>query len=74
MIWLLVALGGAAGSVLRYGAGQLAVHYLGPGSVMGTFAVNVSGSFLLGFFLTLALDKIAVPVDLRGLITVGFLG
>ena len=74
MIWLLVALGGALGSVLRYGAGQLALRYLGPESIMGTVGVNVSGSFALGFLLTLALEKVAVPVEIRGLIAVGFLG
>ena len=74
MIWLMVALGGAGGSVVRFGVGQLALRYLGPGTVMGTFAVNITGSLALGFFLTLALEKIAVPVEYRALIAVGFLG
>jgi CrcB protein len=74
VIWLLVALGGATGSVLRYGVGQLALRYLGTSSVMGTFAVNVSGSFILGFFLILALEKWAIPVELRAMIAVGLLG
>lgn len=60
--------------MLRYGAGQLSVHYLGPASVWGTFAVNVTGSFALGLFITLALERFAIPVEVRGLIAIGFLG
>lgn len=71
---MLVALGGGAGSVLRYGVGRLSVHYLGPTSVWGTFLVNVTGSFALGLFIALALEKFAIPVQLRALIAVGLLG
>ena len=74
MTWLLVALGGATGSALRYGVGQIAVHYLGPSTVLGTFLVNITGSFFLGLFVTLALQRVAIPVELRGLIAIGFLG
>jgi CrcB protein len=72
--WLLVALGGAGGSVLRYGVGRMAVAYLGPATVMGTFVVNVTGSFALGFFMGLALERTIIPVNLRSLLAVGFLG
>ena len=74
MIWVLVALGGGVGSVLRYGVGRLSVHYLGPTSVWGTFLVNVTGSFALGFFIALALERVAIPAQVRALIAVGFLG
>ena len=74
MAWLLVALGGAGGSVLRYGVGRLAASYLGPTTVMGTFIVNVSGSFLLGLFIALALEKASLSGNLRALVAVGFLG
>ena len=74
MIWILVALGGGVGSALRYGVGRLSVHYLGPTSVWGTFLVNVTGSFALGFFIALALERLAVPAQVRALVAVGFLG
>ena len=74
MIWFMIALGGASGSVLRYGVGRLAVTYIGPSTVLDTLLVNVSGSFALGLFITLALERISVPDDMRGLVTVGFLG
>lgn len=74
MTYLLVALGGAAGAVLRYGVGRLAIHYLGPGTVVGTFAVNVTGSFALGFFLALAVPRGSVPADIRAMVAIGLLG
>ena len=74
MVWLMVALGGAVGSVLRYGVGRLAVTYLGAPTLLDTFIVNVSGSFALGVFLVIALDRVAVPAEVRGFVAVGLLG
>jgi len=74
VIWILVALGGAAGSVLRYGANRLAAHYLGADTVMGTFAVNIAGSFLLGFLATVFIQRSGLPTEVRVMATVGLLG
>ena len=74
MIWILVAIGGAAGSVLRYGANRLAAHYLGADTVVGTFAVNVAGSFLLGFLATVFIQRSGLPTEVRVMATVGLLG
>ena len=74
MVWLLVAVGGAAGSVLRYAANRLAAHYLGADTVVGIFAVNVLGSFLLGFLATIFIQRSGLPVELRTMATVGILG
>ena len=74
MVWFLVALGGAVGSVMRYGAGRLAVSYFGPFTVLDTFLVNITGSFALGVFITLTMDKVAVPEEYRGLVAIGLLG
>lgn len=75
MVWLLVAIGGAAGSVLRYGAGRLAAHYLGADTILGTFAVNIAGSFALGLLATLFLARSTLlPPELRAMATVGLLG
>jgi CrcB protein len=70
----MVAVGGAAGSVIRYGVQRLAIHYVGPATILGTLSVNVTGSFALGFVVTLILERIAVSADVRTLVTVGFLG
>lgn len=72
MPWLYVALGGAAGSLLRYAAGQ-ALGPARPGLFpWHTFAVNVAGSLLLG--IVLALIPRDDPHQLRALLAVGFCG
>ena len=72
MAWLYVALGGAAGSLLRYAAGQ-ALRPARPGAFpWPTFAVNVAGSLLLG--LVVALVPRDDPHHLRALLAVGFCG
>ena len=45
---LLVALGGAAGSVARYGAGVWAGRAFGHGWPAGTLLVNLAGGLLMG--------------------------
>ena len=72
MPWLYVALGGAAGAVARYAAGQ-ALGPPRPGAFpWHTFAVNVAGSLILG--LVLALVPADDPRHLRALLAVGFCG
>ena len=72
MPWLFVALGGAAGSLLRYAAGQ-ALGPARPGAFpWHTFAVNVAGSLLLGIIV--ALVPRDDPHHLRALLAVGFCG
>ena len=70
---LWVMLGGSIGALLRYlvaGAVQGAVGSLFP---WGTLAVNVVGSFLLGYFYEAALRS-AVPPEVRAFLAVGVLG
>lgn len=74
MIYLLVAIGGAAGSVLRLAAGRLAIHLFGAGTVWGTLFVNVTGSFALGLFLAYALNRGEISSDFRAMVAVGLLG
>ena len=51
MTALLVVLGALAGAPLRLLADRVAAARRGPGSVVGTLAVNVAGSALLGALL-----------------------
>ena len=74
MAWLMVAVGGGLGSVLRYGAQRIAANYAGPETVMGTLAVNLAGSFILGFLITLLLVRFPVSTEVRIFLTVGLLG
>jgi len=71
---VLVAVGGALGSVARYGVGAAAARLLGPAFPWGTLMVNVSGSFLIALVMHLALAGTAISVELRIFLTTGIMG
>jgi CrcB protein len=73
LTWVLVALGGAIGSLLRFSVGRFSSSYFGT-TLLGTLAVNVTGSFALGFLLGLTWDKPPLPYHLRNFLAVGLLG
>lgn len=52
-----VALGGAIGAVLRYLVGSAFLQRFGPGFPWGTFAINITGSFLIGVIAQFALTR-----------------
>lgn len=66
---LLVAAGGAAGSVLRYGVSAAGLALLGGAFPWGTLAVNVAGSAAIG-----VLASLGLPDGLRLLLVTGLLG
>lgn len=70
--WIAVALGGALGSVARYGAGLLLVRS-GDGFPVATLAVNVIGAFLIGLLARVFSAPDHDPV-LRLALTAGFCG
>ena len=72
MHWLLVAVGGALGALSRYAIDRAVTAYIGP-NVLGIFLINITGSFLLGIFIT-AYDAHGWPMSTRLLVAVGFLG
>lgn len=49
-LYLLIALGGAIGSVARFYCSGLIANHFGATFPWGTFAVNVSGSFVIVLF------------------------
>lgn len=74
MTLVLIAVGGAAGAVSRYLI-QGWVEDVSAGRFpWGTFAVNVSGSFLLGFVFALAIDRAILAPEVRVPLMVGFIG
>lgn len=73
MIFLLIALGGAAGSLLRYLVGGAVQRTSAGGFPIGTMFVNVSGCFLIGILLRQFLHQQLSP-ELRALLIVGFCG
>lgn len=72
---LLVAVGGAAGAVARYGLGVQALRLWGPGWPFGTFIANVSGGLLMGVLAGYLAHRGGADQErLRVLLGVGVLG
>lgn len=70
---LFLALGGAAGTLARYGLGGL-VQPAGSSFPWGTLVVNIAGSFALGFLMRWLLGSGIATPELRAALTVGFCG
>lgn len=73
MILLLIALGGAIGSLLRYLIGGEVQRSSASGFPLGTMFVNVAGCFLIGMFVRFLLNM-QESAELRALLVVGFCG
>lgn len=71
---LLVALGGALGSVLRYLTAVLAARWLGADFPWGTLAVNIVGSFLIGAVHEVGGDALRLSPETRLFLATGVLG
>ena len=72
--FLFVAIGAALGANARYLVGLWAANRFGAGFPYGTLLVNITGSFLLGFIVTLATERLSISPEARLLLAVGFLG
>lgn len=70
---LLIATGGAAGAVFRYGLSSGIAHWFGKGFPLGTLTVNVVGSGLMGFLYVLMLQRV-VSEEWRLALLTGLLG
>jgi CrcB protein len=69
-----VALGSAVGGVLRLAVGALIQQRTGSTFPLGTLAINLSGSLLLGFLLRYSLATPAVSPEVRAFLTTGVCG
>jgi CrcB protein len=74
MTLLFIAVGGAFGAVSRYLLQGWVQDLTGGRFPWGTFAVNVSGSFVLGLVFALAMDRAVLAPEIRVPLMVGFLG
>jgi|SRR5450759_2746255 CrcB protein len=72
--FLVVALGGAFGAMSRYAVSLLVARIWTRDFPLATLLINVSGSFILGFFATIAAEKTSVDPLWRLLIATGFVG
>lgn len=73
MLLIYIALGGAAGALARFGLAGWVHSWAGETFPWGTLMVNLVGSLLLGLVFRF-LEGIAATAELRGLLTIGFLG
>lgn len=71
---LLVAVGGAIGSVARYLVGVWATRLAGPNFPWGTLTVNVVGAFAIGLFVEMVARRFDASTEMRAFIVTGILG
>ncbi len=70
----MVMLGAAAGGLARYVIGSAITERFGGNFPLGTFLVNISGSFMIGVIMTLITERWVVHPYWRLLLVVGVLG
>lgn len=69
-----VALAGALGALSRYGLEGLISGRFPGAFPLGTFVVNITGSFLLGLLFIVLTERTTVEPAVRTALTVGFIG
>ncbi len=70
---IFIALGGSFGALSRYGLTNWFNRVVNSPFPWGTLVINLTGSFLIGFFFIL-FDRSVLPAPYRNLVSVGFLG
>ena len=73
MNYILIAIAGASGAIARYGIHRLTLSLVN-NSLIATFIVNISGSFLLGFLISLFAYKFNLSNTIKDAIIIGFIG
>jgi CrcB protein len=73
--YVCVLAGGGVGSLTRYLLGRAIVQFF-PASpfAVGTFVINVTGSFLIGILMTLIVERLRLAPAWHLVTVVGFLG
>lgn len=74
MRYLVIGLGGFFGANARYLVGSWCAERFGLSFPYGTLVINVSGSFIVGFFLVLISDRFILHPHWRLFFVIGFLG
>lgn len=72
--YLLVLIGGGTGALARYAAASAIMTRFGGTFPLGTWVINVTGSFLIGFLMTMLTERFQLDPAWRLLLVVGFLG
>ena len=76
MTYVWIAIGGAIGTLMRYAFSSLIAVWFGQTFPWGTLLVNISGSFIIGFFASLTGPdgRVMVAPDFRQFFMVGICG
>ena len=74
MNFIVVSLGAIVGANLRYILSHYAAKVLGPVFPYGTLIINITGSFIVGWFMIWTTERVLVDPRWRLLVVVGFCG
>jgi fluoride exporter len=72
--YLIIGIGGFLGANARFLLGGWIAQRYGTSFPYGTMVINVSGSFVIGFFLVLISERFIVHPNWRLFFAIGFLG
>ena len=72
--YLLIAFGGALGSMARYWVGSTIGSRMGTKFPYGTFVINITACLIIGFSLTFLAKRADLNPAWRFLVPVGFIG
>ena len=74
--YLLVALGGALGTIARYALSGFVATHFGETFPWGTMIINITGSLVIGFFATLTGPdgRVFVGTEIRQFVMMGLCG
>ena len=72
--YLLIAFGGALGSMARYWVGSAIANKMGTKFPYGTFVINITACVIIGFSLTVLAKRADLNPAWRFLVPVGFIG
>ena len=71
---LVISIGAILGANARWIISRYAARVLGPVFPFGTLFINITGSFIVGFFMIWATERVLLDPRWRLLIVVGFCG
>ena len=74
MTFLAISVGAVLGANARYLLSGWISDRFGTAFPLGTLVINITGSFIIGLFLTLIGDRLVVADWWRPLVAIGFLG
>ncbi len=72
--FLLISVGALLGANLRYWVGDWVTQRLGASFPFGTLVINLTGTLILGIFITLATERFLLDPRWRVLVAIGFCG